>query len=129
MSEYKAEFHCIPDYNNCDGEFKTLNAAKSYVNKTMSKLMPHCREIRATITGYTEHECYELLLNGVLKFSSEKDAEESVRILSYTIESLLGHQVDDDFFEKMFSISKRNESVQLNPINYFYKTDAKTFGD
>ena len=129
MLKYKAEFHCIPDCNNCYGEFKTLNAAKSYVNETMSKLMYRCREIHATITGYTEYEYYELSLNGVLEFNSKEKASISATELLNTMEALLGHRLDDDFYEKMFSISKKQKNIQSHPITYSYKTDSIPFGD
>ena len=129
MIKYKVEFHCIPNHNDCDGEFETLDAAKLYVNKTMSKLMNHCREIHATITGYTEYEYYELLLNETLEFDSEKKALISATELLRTMEELLGHQLGDVFYEKMFSISKKQKNIESYPMTYLYKTNARTFDD
>lgn len=122
--KYKVEFNCVPSYNDCDGEFETLDAVQLYVNKTMSKLMNYCREIHATITGSTEYEYYELSLNEVLKFDSEEKASISATELLHTMEALLGRQLSDVFYEKMFSISKKAKHIQAEPINYFYKTDS-----
>jgi len=129
MLKFEVEFHCVPRYNDCDGEFETLDAAKLYVNKTMSKLMNHCKEIHATITGYTEYEYYELSLNDTLEFDSEMKASISATELLHTMEELVGHRLGDAFYEKMFSISKKSEKIQAQPITYFYKTDSIPFGD
>ena len=129
MLKFKVKFHCVPSYNDCDGEFETLDAAKLYVNKTMPKLMNHCRNIHATITGSTEYEYYELSLNETLEFDSKEKASISATELLHTMEALLGHRLGDAFYEKMFSIRKKQKNIQSKPINYFYKTDSIPFSD
>jgi hypothetical protein len=128
MIKFKVEFHCVPSYNDYDREFETLDAAKLYVDKTMSKLMRYCREIRATINGYTEYERYELSLNGNLEFDSEEKALASTTVLLHTMEKLLDCKLDNDFYEKMFSVSKKVKKIQAQQINYFYKTDSIPLG-
>lgn len=125
---FEVRVNTIPEFPIPVKHYLYLDDAKKAAKEEMSTLIKQkpIAKIDIVISGESSDNRYELSFNENLKFQTLEAANEAAYLIAQAMEESLGHMLDFDFLERMFTIKACSTGVPVKPIHYTYENDAAT---